>query len=57
MPYFEYPIAFPDSPIISELLIPNPAPDQDGFIEVPKKPGLGFALNGEVVEKYRVKPY
>jgi len=57
MPYFEYPIAFPDSPIISELLIPNPAPDQDGFIEVPRNPGLGFALNEEVVEKYRVKPY
>jgi len=57
MPYFEYPIAFPDSPIISELLIPNPAPDQDGFIEVPKRPGLGFVLNEDVVEKYRVKPY
>ena len=57
MPYFEYPIAFPDSPIISELLIPHPAPDQDGFIEIPKKSGLGFTLNEEVVEKYRVKPY
>jgi L-alanine-DL-glutamate epimerase-like enolase superfamily enzyme len=57
MPYFEYPIAFPDSPIISELLIPNPAPDQDGFIEVPNRPGLGFALNEDVVEKYRVNPY
>lgn len=57
MPYFEYPIAFPDSPIISELLIPNPAPDQDGFIEVPNRPGLGFVLNEDVVEKYRVRPY
>jgi L-alanine-DL-glutamate epimerase-like enolase superfamily enzyme len=57
MPYFEYPIAFPDSPIISELLIPNPAPDQDGFIEVSNRPGLGFALNEDVVEKYRVNPY
>ena len=31
--------------------------DQDGFIEVPKRPGLGFELNEEVIEKSRVEPH
>ena len=57
MPYFEMPIAFPDSPIISELLEPVIEVDADGLIEVPKRPGLGFALNEEVVEQFRVKPH
>jgi L-rhamnonate dehydratase len=57
MPYFETPIAFPDSPIISELLVPQIEVDQDGFIEVPKRPGLGFELNEEVIEKFRVEPH
>jgi L-alanine-DL-glutamate epimerase-like enolase superfamily enzyme len=56
MPYFEYPLAFPDSPIISQLLAPPLAPDADGFIQVPQRPGLGFALNEQVVAQYRVKP-
>jgi L-alanine-DL-glutamate epimerase-like enolase superfamily enzyme len=56
-PYFEYPLAFPDSPIISELLDPPPVPDKEGFIEVPKRPGLGFTLNEEVVQRFRVKPH
>jgi len=57
MPYFEYPLAFPDSPIISQLLDPPLVPDADGFIEVPRRPGLGFALNEQVVAQYRVKPH
>ena len=57
MPYFEYPLAFPDSPIISQLLAPPLAPDADGFIQVPQRPGLGFALNEQVVAQYRVKPH
>jgi len=57
MPYFEMPIAFPDSPIISELLEPVIEVDADGLIEVPKRPGLGFALNEEVVEQFRVEPH
>ena len=57
MPYFEMPIAFPDSPIISELLLPAVEVDEDGLIEVPKRPGLGFALNEEVVEQFRVAPH
>ena len=57
MPYFEYPLAFPDSPLISELLDPPLLPDTDGFIAVPDRPGLGFTLNQKVVERFRVKPY
>jgi L-alanine-DL-glutamate epimerase-like enolase superfamily enzyme len=56
MPYFEYPLAFPDSPLISELLDPPLVPDADGMIEVPTRPGLGFALNESVVDRYRVPP-
>jgi L-alanine-DL-glutamate epimerase-like enolase superfamily enzyme len=57
MPYFEYPMAFPDSPIISELLDPPLVPNPDGSIDVPKRPGLGFVLNEKVVEEFRVKPH
>lgn len=56
-PFIEYPIAFPDSPLISQLLDPPLAPDEDGLIEVPRRPGLGFALNEKVVERHRVKPF
>ena len=57
MPYFEMPIAFPDSPIISELLLPAIEVDADGLIEVPQRPGLGFELNEEVVQRFRVAPH
>jgi L-alanine-DL-glutamate epimerase-like enolase superfamily enzyme len=54
MPYIEYPLAFPDSPIISQLLDPPLVLDADGTIPVPHRPGLGFALNEDVVRRYRV---
>ena len=57
MPYFELPIAFPDSPIISELLLPTIEVEADGLIEVPQRPGLGFELNEEVVQRFRVAPH
>ncbi len=57
MPYFEMPIAFPDSPIISELLEPAIEVDAGGMIEVPKRPGLGFDLNENVVKRFRVAPH
>jgi L-rhamnonate dehydratase len=57
MPYFEYPIAFPDSPIVSELLDPPLVPDADGCIEVPCRPGLGVRLNEETVKRFRVEPH
>jgi len=55
MPFFEYPLAFPDSPIISQLLDPPLVPDENGLIEVPDRPGLGFRLNEAVLSEYRVK--
>jgi L-rhamnonate dehydratase len=57
MPYFEYALAFPDSPIISELLDPPLVPAADGTIEVPRRPGLGVCLNEKTVERFRVRPY
>lgn len=56
MPYFEMPMAFPDSPIISELLVPQVEVGQDGLIEVPHRPGLGFELNEDVVKRFRAAP-
>jgi L-alanine-DL-glutamate epimerase-like enolase superfamily enzyme len=56
-PYFETAIEFPESPeniaVVTELLVPPLKPDADGMIEVPKRPGLGFTLNEEIVNKYR----
>lgn len=57
MPYFEYPLAFPDSPIISELLDPPPLLSGDGSIEVPRRPGLGVELNEDIVKRFRVSPH
>jgi len=56
MPYIEYPIAIPHSPLITDLLVPELKPDGKGWIEVPRRPGLGFTLNQEIVQRYRVKP-
>jgi L-alanine-DL-glutamate epimerase-like enolase superfamily enzyme len=56
MPYIEFPLAFPDSPLISQLLLPELVPGPDGLIAVPERPGLGFELNEEVVARYRVPP-
>ena len=57
MPYIEYPLAFPDSPIISDLLDPPLHPDADGSIAVPSRPGLGFTLNEDVIARFRVPPF
>lgn len=57
MPTFEYPLAYPDSPLISDLLDPPLRPDADGLLPVPTAPGLGVTLNEKVVERFRVQPY
>ena len=57
MPFFEFPLAFPDSPIISELLDPPLAVSPDGTIPVPARPGLGFKLNEDVVKRFSVEPH
>jgi L-alanine-DL-glutamate epimerase-like enolase superfamily enzyme len=56
LPYFEYPVAFPDSPLISGLLVPPVQPGHDGWIEVPRRAGLGFTLDEKLVKRYRVVP-
>ena len=45
MPYFEFPIAFPKSPLITDLLTPSFKISKEGSIEVLDRPGLGFELN------------
>jgi L-alanine-DL-glutamate epimerase-like enolase superfamily enzyme len=57
MPYFEYPIAFPDSPVISQLLDPPLTVNADGTLDVPTRPGLGVRLNEAVVQQFRVPVY
>ena len=57
MPYFEFPIAFPASPLIENLLLPNFVISDDGTMEVPNRPGLGFDLNEDVISEFRVDPY
>jgi L-rhamnonate dehydratase len=54
MPYFEYSLAFPDSPVISELLDPPIVVNSDGTIDVPRRPGLGVRLNEQTIDRYRV---
>lgn len=55
MPYIEMPSPDPYSPLISELLDPTLMLN-NGYLDVPIKPGLGFKLNEKTVEKYRVEP-
>ncbi|MGI9336579.1 MAG: mandelate racemase/muconate lactonizing enzyme family protein [Gammaproteobacteria bacterium] len=57
MPFFEYPIAFPPSPLIEDLLLPRLTTNPDGTIDVPDRPGLGFELNEDVLAEFRTDPY
>ena len=57
MPYFEFPIAFPASPLVENLLLPNFEIAPDGTMEVPDRQGLGFELNEDVISEFRVDPY
>ena len=56
-PFIEFPLAFPQSPAIVDLLTPRLELNTDGTITVPDRPGLGFSLNEEVVNQFRVEPY
>jgi len=51
--WMEYAIS--DSPLRNELCHPHFEIDGEGYISIPDTPGLGIELNGEVVDKYRVK--
>jgi L-alanine-DL-glutamate epimerase-like enolase superfamily enzyme len=54
MPYFEYGIPYPDSAMVANLLTPALTVNADGTIDVPRRPGLGFALNEDTVAQFRV---
>ncbi len=56
-PFIEFPMAFPHSDAITDLLVPKLELRSDGTLEVPDRPGLGFELNEEVVSRFRVDPY
>ena len=56
MPYFEFPMEFPPSPIVDDLISPRIEILADGTIEVPHRPGLGFELNEDVVAEFRIDP-
>ena len=36
------------------MFLPRMVPDDDGYVTVPDRPGIGFELNMEVLNKYRV---
>ena len=57
MLYFEYPLAFPSTPLVTDLLTPMLKPGPDGLIEVPKRAGLGFTLNEDLIKRFRVDLY
>jgi len=41
---------------LREELVANPLQiDKDGYVQLPQGPGLGFELNWETIEKYKVK--
>ena len=57
LPYFEVSIAFPDSPIISELLEPCLKLDCDGMITIVSRPELRILLNEAVVREFLVESH
>jgi L-alanine-DL-glutamate epimerase-like enolase superfamily enzyme len=48
-----YPVAV--DPLRAEMFQPILKPDRDGYITVPETPGVGFELNMELLDRYRVK--
>ena len=47
-----YPVAV--DPLRSEMFNPLLRPDADGFVTVPDRPGIGFELNMDLLDRYRV---
>ena len=41
-------------PLRSEIFQSQLLPDKDGYVDVPDRPGIGFDLNMELLERYRV---
>ena len=47
-----YPVAV--DPLRAEMFHPILKPDSDGFVTVPDRPGIGFDLNMDLLDRYRV---
>jgi L-alanine-DL-glutamate epimerase-like enolase superfamily enzyme len=47
-----YPVAV--DPLRAEMFQPALRPDDDGFVTVPDRPGIGFELNMQLLDRYRV---
>lgn len=53
IPWVEYPYAL--HPEARDCMLRKPLKiDKEGYIEIPKEPGLSFELNDEVIEKYTI---
>jgi D-arabinonate dehydratase len=51
--FLEYfPVAV--DPLRSDMFNPVLRPDADGFVTVPDRPGIGFELNMDLLDRYRV---
>ena len=47
-----YPIAV--DPLRAEMFIPRMVPDADGYVTVPDRPGIGFELNMDLLNRYKL---
>ena len=47
-----YPVAV--DPLRSEMFQPLLKPDTDGYVTVPDRPGIGYELNMDLLNRYRV---
>ena len=48
-----YPVAV--DPLRAEMFLPRLVPDSDGYVTVPDRSGIGFELNMDLLDRYRVK--
>lgn len=48
-----YPVAV--DPLRAEMFLPRMVPDDDGYVTVPDRPGIGFELNMDLLDMYRVE--
>ena len=47
-----YPVAV--DPLRAEMFLPRMVPDEDGYVTVPNRVGIGFELNMDLLDRYRV---
>ena len=47
-----YPVAV--DPLRAEMFLPRMAPDNDGYVTVPDRPGIGFELNMDLLNRYKI---